>query len=118
VVGPDKTLSAGQWGGSTAMCPAGKKAVGGGYTGTVALAPDYSFPAKATARAGSWRPRTSTASQATSVHTRCASRSARRCIEKARADLLARVPASSRVRSLCRPPPARVPRGGGLLHRG
>jgi hypothetical protein len=46
VNGPDKTLSAGQWGASTAMCPAGKKAVGGGYTGTVALAPDYSFPVK------------------------------------------------------------------------
>src|SRR5262245_58463379 len=34
-IGPDKTLGPGQWGGSTAMCPAGKKAVGGGYTGTV-----------------------------------------------------------------------------------
>jgi hypothetical protein len=44
VTGPDKTLSVGQSGLSTANCPSGKKAVGGGYNGTVFLALDEEMP--------------------------------------------------------------------------
>jgi hypothetical protein len=44
VIGPDKTLTVGQAGLSTANCPVGKKAVGGGYDGTVFLALDENMP--------------------------------------------------------------------------
>jgi hypothetical protein len=44
VTGPDKTLSVGQAGLSTANCPTGKRAVGGGYDGTVLLALDENMP--------------------------------------------------------------------------
>jgi hypothetical protein len=43
-IGGDKTLLVGQAGLSTATCPVGKKAVGGGYDGNIFLAPDESFP--------------------------------------------------------------------------
>jgi hypothetical protein len=44
VTGADKTLSVGQAGLSTANCPTGKRAVGGGYDGTVFLALDENMP--------------------------------------------------------------------------
>jgi hypothetical protein len=45
--GPWETVGMGQFGSATVDCPAGKKALGGGYVSTVLLAPSADAPANA-----------------------------------------------------------------------